>query len=193
VHHTTLEIQGGDPGFTTPSGLDPEFSWFFLGLPYGFIRNLYNVNPRRLFDVFLSAGKLEVPVKLHRGPSPIAKIGAAPKFEQSEIAHQIMGIPHAYSAKFRDFVASYRFKTDPGASDDIFVPGETVWRIDWITRKIADPFIKPNFAVDVHFALPANLRTARGVVAITPQSLGLSEPIFGIADINDAETKQYAV
>jgi hypothetical protein len=193
VHHTTLEIQGGDPEFTTPSGLDPDFSWFFLGLPYGFIRNLYNGNPRRLFDVFLSAGKLEVPIKSHRGMKPIAEIKGTPLFERFEISHQILGIPHAYSSKFRDFVASYRFKTDPGASDDIYVPGETVWRLDWVTIKIADPFIQPNTAVDVHFALPLNLRTSRGVVLVTPPNLGLSAPVFGATHVSDAETKQYAV
>lgn len=193
VHHTTLEIQGGDPELTTPSGLDRDFSWFFLGLPYGFIRNLYNRNPRRLFDVFLSAGKLEVPIKSHVSAEPIAKVYGVAQFEKSEFAHQILGIPHAYSAKFRDFVASYRFKPDPGASDDIYVPGETVWRVDWATIKIADPFIHDRVAVDVHFAIPLNLTTARGPRVMTLPGWGLDAPVFSVNTVSDEEAKQYAV
>ena len=199
VRHTKIDAEQRHEEVTPAAGLDPSYAWFFMGFAYTLIPGL----DRSLFEVYQAAGNTTVPVRTHRAavahiadvvrpdpdsrdPDPTRRVKPV-SFHANPWAWLIQGIPLDHVDTFKAFVASYRFKALPGgtASAELTRPGEQLWLIDWIQFRIADPMTPaglPSRGVDVHFALPVNETTKRGLQLQNAPGLLLRRPGFMVKD-----------
>lgn len=180
VRHTKIDAEQRHEEVTPAAGLDSSYAWFFLGFAYALIPGL----DRSLIEVYQAAGGITVPVRTHRATAHIADVAKA-HFEKNPWAWLIQGVPMEHAETFKAFVASYRFKWLPGgtASAEVTRPDEQIWLVDWITLRIADPCTPagmPTRGVEVHFALPVNETTKRGLQIQAAPGLLLRRPSFAV-------------
>lgn len=167
LHHTKIDADKRYEEATPTTALDPTFDWFVLGFAYCLVRI-----DRSLFEVFQAAGNLTLPLKTHRSQGQLASVIGADLSGNSWM-YIVQGVPKAYTQRFMDFVASYRFVRRDTAED---------WCCTFQAVRIHDPFSGDRSVSEVWYALPHNLTRGRRLTLMNEATrLLLQTPEFGMA------------
>jgi hypothetical protein len=161
AHSTQIDAEQRHEELEPGRPLDPELTWFSLGLAYSLIKI-----DRSLFEVYQAAGNFTIPVRSYQAAEPIISAPGSEYHTNPWIAI-VQGIPASHRRPFIDFVASY-----------LFSRGATKYRCGFQEIRVRDPFAESG--VPVWFALPDNTTARRRVVVAQSSGLWLTPPVMKV-------------
>lgn len=150
----------------SPSGLDPDLSWFFPGLAYCLMGM-----DRSLFELFSHGMGKPVPVTTYRADSPLVD------FQSVDVSgnpwfYTLQGIPQDQGPGFSDYIQTFQFNDRANYVS---------WELTVAEIRLADPFRSESTrtGVDCSVLLPACSNGRRVVLSQLP-GLALNRPCLAI-------------